>query len=297
MATVQRSDSSPKRVAPLPPATTGLSLPSTPSESSDNLSDYYIFIHGEKKIGKTSLAMVEEGSFLLTFDPIQKALRVLQRHVPDWRTFMEYLTLLEQQAKTGKYPYKRIVVDGADIWYRKCQEWVEKKLVVDHVSEEKWGRGWDMLKNGFANAVDRLFALPGGCWTISHSDWKEVETREKGTKINKLLPLMKSGGEEILVGRVDGWFAYDYVGEERVLIVEGDERTGAGHRIKGHFQTPKGRKIREIPMGESEEEAYANLLNAFHNKQTFITIKERNESAAKRMVEKGAKPEENGKKV
>jgi hypothetical protein len=215
---------------------------------------------------------VEEGTLLLTFDPIQKAQTILQRHVPDWNTFMTYLGLLEAQVKAGKYPYKRVVIDGADIWYRKCQEAVEKKLVVDHVSEEKWGKGWDMLKNWFATAVDRLFALPGGCWIIAHSDWREVESRTKGVKVNKLLPLL------------------NYHGEERILIVEGDERTGAGHRIKGHFLTPKGRKLREIPMGENEEEAYANLLNAFNNKQTFITIKERNDSAEKAKAAKGGTP-------
>lgn len=260
--------------------TAGLTLPLKPERSVAGLEDAYILIHGEKKIGKTTMAMVEPNTFLLTFDPLQKFLdNVMQRHVPDWKTFMGFLTLLEQAAAKKEYPYKRVVVDGVDIWIRVCQTFLERKLVVEHIGEDGlWGKGYDMLTYEFSRAVDRIMALPGGVWFISHSNWKEIETR--GTrKIIKLLPLMKARAEEILVGRVDGWFAYDYWENRRVLVVRGDERTGAGNRMKGHFLTPDGRKVVEVPMGDSEESAYANLQAAFANKQTFITIAEQEKRA------------------
>lgn len=252
-----------------------VTLPMELSTPSHDINDYNILIHGEKKIGKTTLATIEGKVFLLTFDPLQKAHALYQRHCPTWAHFMAYLIELEKTVAAGKFPYTRVVVDGADIWFRRCQDNICKKLVIDHPSEEKWGKAWDLLKSTFANAVDRLMALPCGSWFISHSTWKEIETRKKGVKVEKLLPLIKAGGEDILVGRVDGWFAYDYVEKERVLIVKGDERTGAGHRIKGHFTTPKGRTIREVPMGTSEEESWSNLLIAFNNKQTYVDLEER----------------------
>lgn len=255
-----------------------VSLPMKPSVPVADLSAYSVLIHGEKKIGKTTLTTVEGDVFLLTFDPPQRAYAVKQRHCPDWKHFIAYLDLLEQKARDDDYPYKRVVVDGADIWYRRCQDYICKKLVIDHPSEEKWGKGWDLLKSTFAKAVDRLLALPGGCWFISHSEWQEVETR-RGDKVQKLNPLIKAGGQDILVGRVDAWFAYDYVGEERVLVVRGDEVTGAGHRIKGHFETPAGKAVREIPMGETEEEAWANFLKAFNNEQEFVSVKQRDRLA------------------
>ena len=253
-------------------------LPTEPSVRSNDINDYHILIHGEKKIGKTTIAAVEPGTFSLTFDPVRKGLEIMQRHMPDWATFAAYLDILEARAKEGKFPYKRLVIDGADIWYRKCQAWAEKKLVVGHISEEKWGRGWDLLKETFTDAVVRIMNLPCGVWFISHSAWREVETRDANVKIEKLVPLMKQGGEEILNGRVDAWFAYDYAGSERVMYIRGNERIGAGCAIKGHFETPKGRQVREIPMGDSEEEAYENLLKAFHNKQTYVSLKERDKS-------------------
>jgi hypothetical protein len=290
-----------KKARTLGPAVAAVSLPIQRSVPSDSLSDYFILIHGEKKIGKTTLSTVEPGVFLMTWDPFQKALAILQAYMPDWGTFMKYLEALEAAAKAGKYPYKRVVIDGCDIWYRACQTWVCKKLVIDHPNDEGFGKGWDLLKETFANAVDRLMALPGGCWFISHSHWRELETRQKNVKIEKLLPQMKGGAEEILVGRVDGWFAYDYWGEERCLIVRGDERTGAGNRIKGHFMTPDNRPVSEVPMGENEEEAWANLNAAFNNEQTFATMNERDGVTSPptervRLAPRGIKPSSGGGK-
>jgi len=271
------------KLAIVKPEAIVVDLPEEASVPSHDLNDYHILIHGEKKIGKTTLATMGDGKvFVMTFDPIRKALPIIQRFMPDWATFAAYLKELEKRAKSGKFPYDRIVIDGADIWYRYCQKWVEKKLVVDHISEEKWGRGWDMLKETFQQAVIGIMNLPCGVWFISHSAWKEVETREPGRKIEKLVPLIKAGGEEILNGRVDAWFAYDYSGKDRILIVRGDERTGAGCGIKGHFLTPKGRQVVEVPMGGSEEEAWKNLVHAFENKQTFITVAESKLQAAKK---------------
>ena len=50
-----------------------------------------------------------------------------------------------------------------------------------------------------------------------------------------------------------------------MLVVQGDERTGAGHRIEGHFRTTDDEPLVEIPMGTSPQEAYANLESAFNN--------------------------------
>lgn len=266
------------KIAIAKPAPLKLSLPTSNSVPSNDLNEYSFLFHGEKKIGKTTLSLAEPGVFLMTFDPLQKALAIMQRQIPTWEHFLGYVQLLQKQAAEGNFKYKRVVIDGADIWYRMCQEWACKKLAISHPSEEDWGKGWDLLKTSFMKAVESLLSLPCGVWFISHSKWAEVETRQKGVKIDKLVPLLKQGGEEILVGKIDGWFAYDYDESRRVLIVNGNERVAAGHRVDGHFLTPKGRRIVEIPMGDSPQEAYKNFVDAFNNKQLFITLEERDRS-------------------
>jgi hypothetical protein len=226
------------------------------------------------KIGKTTFAMAEKDVLLLSFDPPQISLPILQRHVDKWDSFLKFLDALETKAANGGYPYKRTVIDGADICFRRCQEYVEKKLVIPHVSEGKWSVGWDMLDSNFASAVDRFMRLPGGSWWICHSTWKETDSRT-GSKIDVLRPLMKPRAEEVVAGRCDGTMAMDYNGNNRVMVIVGDEKTGAGHRLKEHFLTPDKRPIKEIYMGTNSNQAWENFQTAFNNKQTYTTMVER----------------------
>ncbi len=249
-----------------------LTLPMEVTPVKGALTDAHILIHGEKKIGKTTLANAYGTSFILEFDPLQNWIQARQRFVPTWLHFMQYLQLLEQHAARGKLPFNRVIIDGADIWYRLCQKWVEKSLQIEHLSDADWGKGWDKIKETFSDACRRLMALGCGTWYICHSQWKEVQSRIPGRKVTKLMPQLKGGGDEILTGLVDAWFAYDYWEQQRILIVQGDERTAAGHRMDGHFLTPGKQPVQEIWMGNSPAEAWNNLQAAFDNQQDYIRL-------------------------
>jgi len=255
-----------------------ISLPTKKSKRSDELNDYLVLLHGEKKIGKTTLALQDEEAFLLTFDPPQKAIQGYQRHVASWVQFTKYIQLLLK--KKNNLPYTRIVIDGVDIAHRLCQEFVCAKRSIEHPKDDGYGAGWDALKSEFAKWFDKIMSLKCGVWFICHSKWSEVETRD-GRKISKLIPLLKSSAEEMIVGKVDVWASYDYVGDERALIILGDERTGAGHRIDHRFRTPEGKRVREIPMGNTAKEAHKNLMHAFNNKQTITKLKRKGKKKRK----------------
>jgi hypothetical protein len=267
-----------------------VTLPTEPTIASDEFNDFHIMVHGEPKIGKSTLLTQTAKTLVLSFDPIRKSHKLIQVHIPDWSTFMLYLNKLRQAASTGNFPYDRVVVDGTDIWYRYCQTWACKECGVDHPNDASYGKGWDKLKETFADAVDKILALPCGVSFISHSQWKAKMTRNGGKDVEKLHPLMKDGGYEILVGKLDGAFAYDYYNRERVLILLGDELTTAGHTIKGHFLTTDGRLIGEVSMGNSEEEAWANFLAAWNNEQPYATLAERDEIAAKQQAQQRGGP-------
>ena len=225
-----------------------VTLPDEISEISDDLNDYSFLIHGEKKIGKTTLGTVEKGVLDLSFDPYRPGLAILQRHVPDWKTLLQYVALLEQKVTDGEFEYKRVVLDRVDLAATSCLRYICKKRNINDPQDEEWGTAWRALKQEFNAVILRLLALPCGVWFISHSDWKEVKSRS-GVKSTKLVPDLTGWAEEILNGLVDGWFAYDYEGDERVLLILGNEMIGAGHAIDTHFRTPDGERVREIPMG------------------------------------------------
>lgn len=243
-----------------------LELPRKPVSQAGELTDFSVLIHGEKKIGKTSLALQPSAKdvLVLQFDPPQVSYRRMEVLCSAWDTFRRALKELERLASADEFPYRRVVIDRCDVWFQLAQKEACSRLGITHPSEESWGKGWQEVRNVFSDAVDRILNLPCGKWFICHSDWKEVEARNG--KIIKLLPGLTSAADEILNGKVDAWFAYAYKGKNRVLVVKGDERTGAGHRIDGHFRTPEGEPLEEIPMGSSPEDAYEMLELAFDNK-------------------------------
>jgi hypothetical protein len=249
-------------------------LPTVPKEASHDLNDYHAVIMGEPGTGKTTLGTEEPGVFLLSFDPLRKNLRILQEYVPDWRHFEAYLTALEEANKGGKFPYKRVIVDGADLWYRSCQAFVCKKLGIDHPSEEGWARGWDLLSETFTRGVNRIKALPCGFWTICHAREKDIEKRA-GKNLTRFDAVLGGRANEILIGMADLVLALRYDGDDRIGIIRGDEWVTAKCTVDGHFLTPKGRQVKEIFLGsEGPAKAYERFLHAFENKQTYVTIEE-----------------------
>ena len=257
-----------KRLSPIE-----VTLPSKYIDPIDDLNEFSILIHGEKKVGKTTLANQGGRTLFLQHDPTQKAYRRLEVCIPNWRTYLATIKELERATKKKKFPYDRVCIDGADAWFKNCQRYVCKKLIINHPADEGWGRGWDNLRDEFTDGLNRLLALLPFCsvWFLCHSAWKEVDLRGGG-KTNKLLPRLSGMAEEILNGMVDGWFAYDYGKKgRRIMILQGDEMTGAGHRISSpeeghpHFCDQNGEALKEIRMGSSPKEAYASLIAAFKN--------------------------------
>lgn len=250
-----------------------VSIPKRPSKISTDFRLFSVLVHGEKKIGKTTMWAHEKGAFFLEFDPVQLSLAIRQKHVPSWPHFLAYIDLLEKNLDD----VRTVIVDGVDIAYQLCFNWSCEKMAITHPHDENdYGKSWNFIRAQFENAVLRLLSLnEQGIATrfISHSKWAEIKTRGGG-KQDKLVPFMTSQAEEVLNGRIDIWAAYTYDENKRVLILEGSEEIGAGHRCDGRFLTPDGEAIQEIYMGKSSKEAYNNLLEAFNNEQTYTTVDE-----------------------
>ena len=92
---------------------------------------------------------------------------------------------------------------------------------------------------------------------------REIKTR-RGSSSHKVISTMPRQAAEIIEGLVDIWAYFSYDGEERVLVVGGDEDISAGHRLDGRFMW-NGNPVRKIPMGSSAEQGYKNFVDAFNN--------------------------------
>ena len=265
-----------------------VSLPTEPTELSKDIRDFSMLIHGEKKIGKTSLLAQEPGTLFLEFDPLQKGVSIYQRQVPDWPHFLAYIKLCEEQVAAGKFKFRNIVIDGVDLMYKYCFKWSCKQMVIEHPNDENdFGKSWNVINGNYREAFLRLRNLPGvAIRLVCHSKWHETKTRGGGST-EKLVPTLTASAEEALVGDIDIWAAYAYDGKRHVLIVKGDERTGAGHRVDHAFRTPEGEMVEEIDLGDSPQEAYRRLVAAFENQQTYTTIEELKEQLKSKKQKQG----------
>lgn len=239
--------------------TVSVSLPSEASIPSNKLGDYSILLYGEKKIGKTSLASKFKDAFFFMLEPGAKALAIYQRPVTSWAEFKKYIALLQSDKKFGT-----VVIDTIDIAYKLCHLYVCQKLVIQHPSDEEWGKGWEAIRDEFTGEVNKLLALNKGVIFISHAAEKEITTRI-GDKYHKIAPTMSNQARDVLEGIVDIWAYYCYDGKQRVLMVEGDDHIGAGHRLERRFKYTDGTAIKEIPMGTNANEAFKLFLEAFNN--------------------------------
>lgn len=237
-----------------------ISLPKEKSEPCSSLAGYSTLIYGAKKIGKTTLASMFDKAFFLFFEPGGKALSVFGRKIKSWLEFKGYNKLLQKDKK-----FATVIVDTGDIMYEQGSEHVCKKLVIDHPSDEAWGKGWKAVKKEVSTEVMKLLNSGKGVIFISHSREEEIK-KKGGEDYNRTSSTLPGQAKELLEGVVDIWAYYTYEGNKRYLYIQGDDYIDAGHRIEGRFLYSDGTPIQKIPMGKSKEEAYRNFVLAFENK-------------------------------
>lgn len=261
MVKVRKINKTKKKVASRPAAKKlELSLPTGKNKPCEALQDYSILLYGAKKIGKTSLASMFPDTFFLFCEPGGKGLSTYSRPVRDWNEFKGYVDLIAKDKK-----FKTVVIDTSDYAYEYCMDYVCKKLVIDHPSDEGWGKGWKAVKKEFTLVLTKLLHSGKGVIFISHSREEEISKRS-GDKFHRTSNTMPGQAKELLEGIVDVWGFYTYEGKRRVLLIEGDDYIDAGHRLENRFKYPDGSDIRSIPMGSSKEQAFKNFLDAFENK-------------------------------
>ncbi len=248
-----------------------LKLPTRKTKPKQSINEYSALIYGQKKIGKTTLCSQFDNALMLFFEAGGKALSVYGMPMSCWDDFLQVLTLLE----TTDHNFETIVVDTVDIAYKQCFKHVCEKVNMEHPGDEGWGKGWAAIADEFTTAINRVLTMNQGAVFISHSVERELKTRS-GRKFTRIVPTLPGQASGIINGLVDSIFYYEQIEEGQQLVIEGNELVTAGSRIKGRFvDCITGAKLEAIPMGDTEEEAFANLQKAFNNELTIAPQKTR----------------------
>lgn len=230
---------------------------------SEVLSDYPIIIHGEYGVGKTSLFGQFPNVYFNMFEPNESY--DFYFDVPE--SFEDFIDYKDEFLK-GKHDHKAFSIDNPGPLYDYAMDYACNSMGIEHPGgQNDYGASWSKVKKTFIPPIRELMnSKKYGLLISCHTDEKDITTLS-GKKYSKLAPLMNKQAYEFLCAQFPNIFYYFFIGEKRWLQIVADEHIVAKNKFKGHFITTKGDPVFRIPMGESEEEAYSNLMRAFNNKQ------------------------------
>lgn len=232
---------------------------------SENLLDYTILLYGERKIGKTSLCSRFDRSIFFDAEEGTTALPVFAEPIPSWKTF-----LIKSKELKGDKDYGTVICDTADVLYNLCLEYVCRENNIEHPGGQKdYGASWTKVRQEFMRGYSRVKDSNKGVVFVSHAKLVEDTTRD-GVPYGRIRPTLTGQAFDALASAVHIIAYYGYLGGERRLFIDGSDKIECGCRLENHFRTQKGERIKSIPMGDSSQEAYDNLMKAFRNELTEV---------------------------
>lgn len=198
-----------------------------------------VLIYGQRKIGKTSLAVQYPKAFIAGFEIGWKGLnRVKAQPVKDWsdfkKNFVKPLVKQGQDFNSGKLKektYETIIIDTTDIAWEYCYNYICSKEGVTHLDYTENKRGYKMLRQEF---LKQMFALLGAGYTVvftSHAESKQTVNEITKEKEEKIIPTMDKNAFKIIGGVVDA-IVYCANVEDK----EGNMRRLAYFRTNGNFE-------------------------------------------------------------
>lgn len=260
---------SPGRKTRTKETTSELVLPTEESEPERDMYDFSTLLWGERKIGKTSLMSQFPDMTMIMTEPGDKALKRRSVQVKNWVDMKAAVKQLEADDRSANPVHHAVSIDTADIAYQLCFAYVCMKEGFDYPPDNDFGKGWGAISKEWSEFLRRLLRMDKGVFLISHAKVTTL-TRRDGTKYDTLGPTLSGQAMGVLEGLVDTIAYYGFDGDERKLVIRGNEYINAGTRIDELFKTADGRIVRSIPMGSSKEESYKNWLLAFSNKQRDV---------------------------
>ena len=230
------------------------------NKPSSDLSNYVIFLAGDKKVGKTSFCAQFPDHFIFEFEAGNaKHLECTYADVSDLKTFEK---LLKEAENT---PWlKTLVLDEITYLYDMIMNDICEKEDVMDLIEIGYGRGWGMVKRIFQEYLRRIQGIGCGVIYTAHTEIKTIKTRQS-REVSKIeANLAKQVGKDM--DRLVHIWAVMQFGEEsrRIMHIEGDDLLKAGHGFKG--QCFKHVEKGTIFLGNSAKEAYRNFMDAWNNK-------------------------------
>lgn len=230
-----------------------------PHEVSRDLRGYSILFFGSPKTGKTTIASKFPKTLLLAFETGYLAIPgIMAQPINKWSEFKQVLKQLKQDMeaanKEGRDPvFFNVVIDTVDIAFDLCEKFICNQNDVQSVGDLAYGKGYNLCKKEFDEALRSIQQMGYGLIMISHSQDKTFKD-EDGVEFNQIVPTLSNQGR-LVVERMSDIIGYANGTQ--------DPETGETHTMLYMRQTPRfmaGSRFRYTP--DAIEFTYDNLVNA-----------------------------------
>lgn len=177
-------------------------LPTTQSSAEvPSLNKLIWLIYGAPGIGKSTLFSRFPNALFLYTDPGLSFITAFKHPIDKWSAFKDAVKELSTQAKPQ---YGIVIVDTIDLLWAQCVDYVCKARGIEHMSDEAWGKGYDIVEREFKVPIQQLCMLKSkGCGVAFISHAMEIEIRGRIVKTSKVVPTMAKKARSIIMPLCD----------------------------------------------------------------------------------------------
>lgn len=173
-----------------------LALPTEMTTGKVSLSKIRMLLYGPPKIGKTTLASGWPGALFLATEKGYEAIKVYKKDITSWQYFKDVVDIIIE----GDHEFKTVIIDTADLLFKLCTDAMCQELDITHVSDEDWGKGYDIVANEFERVINKLFMSDYGLILISHTKIQDLTSRIG--KLSKTTPTLSNQARRIIIPKV-----------------------------------------------------------------------------------------------
>lgn len=189
------------------PDSSSVFFPSEPILDSTDMKQMKWLLYGPPGVGKSTFFSGADDILFLTTDGGHKFIRSMNRPIENWFMFKKYV-----KAITTDRPkqYRAIGFDVVDGLFQMCNKYVCEKRGIEHISDEQWGKGYDLLTQEFISPFLSIIGLQQyGLFFLSHSI--EIEKKTRLSTVTKTIPTMKRKAFELLQPIMDiiSYYGFD----------------------------------------------------------------------------------------
>lgn len=195
-----------------------------------HLDNLRMLIYGWPGIGKSTFASGFDNCIFVCTEKAHKHLKIYKTEIHNWKEFLEVVEKLLGES----HKYRVVIIDTIDNLFKFCTIHVCQKYKIDHPSDSKWGKGWDLLQKEFEKPILDLSMSDFGIVFISQA--KEVEIKKRHSAFTKVTSTLSNQARKIILPFVDviGFCTAEDEGksgqERRVMTFEPSEYVEAKDR-------------------------------------------------------------------